>query len=119
MNKEALDFMTEKTKELMNASSCCEEVKSAAQAWLDAAGTENEAEQTKKYLGVLEANVMDIDKLISFAESEEAIEMVGAEKAKGFADHGRQIKAAGAKYCDCPACSVGAAILEKKDELLK
>ena len=29
-----------------------------------------------------------------------------------------EIKAAGAKYCDCPACAACEAILAKKDEIL-
>ena len=35
-----------------------------------------------------------------------------------LAEHGKEIKAAGAKYCDCPACAAVEAILSKKDELL-
>ena len=46
-------------------------------------------------------------------------QVFGAEAAPGVAAHGREIKAAGAKYCDCPACAAAAAILEKKDLLLK
>ena len=30
-----------------------------------------------------------------------------------------EIKAAGGKYCDCPACLCVAAILEKKDDMLE
>ena len=43
MEKEVLDYVIEKTHELMNASSCCNEAKEAAQSWLDAIGTEDEA----------------------------------------------------------------------------
>ena len=43
----------------------------------------------------------------------------GAEAAKGVAEHGKAIKAAGAKYCDCPACAAVEAILEKKDEMME
>ena len=35
-----LNAAMEKTRELMNASSCSQEAKTAAQAWLDAVGTE-------------------------------------------------------------------------------
>ena len=31
----------------------------------------------------------------------------------------KEIKQQGALYCDCPACTAAAYILEKKDELLK
>lgn len=35
------------------------------------------------------------------------------------AEHARRIKAAGAKYCDCPACAEAEAILEKKEALIQ
>ncbi len=50
MEKEVLDFVVGKTHDLMDAASCSSEAKTAAQAWLDALGTENEAEETKKYM---------------------------------------------------------------------
>ena len=99
-----MTFVEEKTRELMAAPSCCAELKAAAQAWLDAAGTAKEQEETKKYIAELEADIMPVDGLIGFAESEAA--------------HGREIKAAGAKYCDCPACAAAEAILAKKDQML-
>ena len=50
MDKNGLDFVVEKSKELMSASTCSSEAKAAAQAWLDAVGTDREAEETKKYV---------------------------------------------------------------------
>ena len=47
MKKEVLDYVVEKTNELINAPSCSREAKEAAKAWLDAAGTDKEAEATK------------------------------------------------------------------------
>lgn len=119
MKKEVLDYVAEKTKELMEASSCSREAKEAAQAWLDALGTETEAEETKKYIAELEEDIMPIDGLIAFAESEMGEKVFGAEAAKGVAAHGREIKAAGGRYCDCPACSAVEAILRKKEEMLQ
>lgn len=69
MKKEALNYVIEKTNELINAFSCSEEAKVAAQAWLDALGTENEVEETEKYLNELEEDIVTVDNLISFAES--------------------------------------------------
>ena len=43
MKKEVLDAVVQKTRELMNAPTCSGETKAAAQAWLDAVGTEREA----------------------------------------------------------------------------
>jgi len=118
MNKEVLDYVVEKTHELMNASSCSQEAKAAGQTWLDAVGTDMEAAETKKYIAELEADIIPIDDLIGFAESEHGAQVFGAETAKGIAVHGKEIKAAGAVYCDCPACTAVAAILEKKEALL-
>ena len=60
-----------------------------------------------------------MDGLISFAESEMGAKVFGGEEqAKGVAAHGREIKAAGAKYCDCPACAAVESILAKKEEML-
>lgn len=112
------EYVIEKTKELMNAASCCAEAKAAAQAWLDAIGTDGEAAAAKAYVAELEADIMPVDGLIAFAKSETGAQVFGAEMAKNVAAHGEEIKAAGGKYCDCPACAAVAAILEKKDEIL-
>ena len=119
MDKEVLSFVVEKTHELMNAASCSKEAKASAQTWLDAVGTENEAAATKTYIAELEADIMPVDGLIGFAESEMGAQVFGAAKAKEVAAHAKEIKAAGAKYCDCPACAAAEAILEKKDDILK
>lgn len=118
MNKEVLDYVIEKTHELMEAPSCCSEAKEAAQSWLDAVGTEHEAEETKKYIAELEEDIIPIDGLISFAESEGGVQVFGEERAKAIAAHAKEIKAEGAEYCDCPACTAAAAILAKKEALV-
>ena len=43
---------------------------------------------------------------------------VFGDAAKGVLAHAEEIKAAGAKYCDCPACAACEAILAKKEEIL-
>lgn len=118
MNKEVLDYAVEKTHQLMNASSCSREAKAAAQSWLDAVGTEHEAAETKKYLDELAADIMPIDGLIAFAESDAGAQVFGADTARNVAAHAKELKAAGAKYCDCPACAAAEAILNKKELLL-
>lgn len=119
MTKEVQQYVIEKSKELIAAATACQEVKDAAQKWIDSVGTEKEAEETGKYIEELEADIVTVDGLISFAESEMGAKVFGGEeKAKGVAAHGREIKAAGAKYCDCPACAAVEAILAKKDEML-
>ena len=106
MDKDVLSYVVEKTNELINAATCNSETKAAAEAWLAAVGTDREAEATETYVKELEADIMPIDSLIGFAESD-----AGA--------HAKEIKAAGAKYCDCPACAAVEAILNKKESILK
>lgn len=109
MDQKVLDYVVEKTHELMNAPSCSKEAKQAAQNWLDAIGTDNQLAETKKYIAELEADIMPIDGLIAFANS---------EMAKNVLAHAQDIKAKGAKHCDCSACKAVADILAKKEQML-
>lgn len=119
MQKDVLEFVVEKTKVLMNSSTCCHELKKAAQTWLDAIGTDQETSETKRYIEALEADIMPVDDLIHFVESSAGIQHFGEELAGNIAKHGKEIKAAGAKYCDCEACVAAECILDKKSELLQ
>ena len=118
MKQETLNFVKEQTAALIAAPSCSAEAKAAAEKWLAAAGTAAEAEATKAYVAELEADIMPIDGLIAFAGSEAGVGVFGAELAKNILAHAEEIKAAGAEYCDCPACAACKAILDKKAELL-
>ena len=118
MTEETRKFVTDRTNELIAAPSCCPELKAEAQAWLAAAGTDAEAEETLKYLNELEEDITPIDGLIAFANSDYAAKEFGPEGAKNLAAHAADIKAKGAKYCDCAACTAALAILNRKDELL-
>ena len=118
MKQEVRDFVAEKTRGLLEAFSCCAELKAAAQAWLDAAGTEKEAEATKQYIAELEEDIMPIASLIAFAESQGGPQYFVLQKTNEVAAPAREIQAAGARYCDCPACAAAEAILEKKAEML-
>ena len=115
MEKSLQEFVTEQTKKVLAAGSCCQELKDVAQAWLDAAGTPGEAEATKKYIQELEEDVTTIDGLIAFAQTDLGKKYLGEDGA----DTARAAKAAGAVWCTCDACQAGGAILEKKAELLK
>ncbi len=118
MKQETLNFVKEQTAALIAAQSCSAEAKAAAEKWLAAVGTAEEAEATKAYVAELEADIMPIDGLIAFAGSDAGVGVFGAELAKNILAHAEEIKAAGAEYCDCPACAACKAILEKKAELL-
>ena len=118
MEKALLDFVTAKTQDLLAAPSACQEVKAAATAWLAAVGTDKEAEETAKYIAELEADIMPIDGLIAFAQTELALQIFGAEGVQRLKAHAQELKAGGAKYCDCPACAPCKAILDRKAEML-
>ena len=98
MDREVLDFVVKKTHELMDAASCSSEAKAAAQVWLDAVGTDREAAETAKYIAELEADIVTVDGLISFAQSEAGASVFGADNAKNIAAHAREIKAATIVY---------------------
>ena len=118
MDKAILDAVVEKTRDLIASPTCCADAKAAAQVWLDALGTGREAAAAQAYIAELEEDIMPIDNLIAFADSEAGQRYFGAEKAAGIVAHAKEIKAAGAKYCDCPACAAAEAILEHKAALL-
>ena len=118
MKQETLNFVKEQTAALIAAPSCSAEAKAAAEKWLTAVGTAEEAEATTAYVAELEADIMPIDGLIAFAGSDAGVGVFGAELAKNILAHAEEIKAAGAEYCDCPACAACKAILDKKAELL-
>ena len=80
--------------------------------------TDSEAAESKNLIAELEEDIIPVDGLIAFANSEMGARVFGADGAKGVAAHGEEIKAKGAKYCDCPACAACEAILSKKDEIL-
>lgn len=119
MEKQVLDYVVEKTHAMTDAFSCSKEAKAAAENWLKSIGTDAEAEATRKYIAELEADIMPIDQLIGFAGSDQGKAYFGADQAAGIVAHAQEIKAGGAKYCDCPACKAVEAILQKKEEMLK
>ena len=58
MEKDVLDYVIEKTQELISAPTCSAETKAAAQAWLDTVGTDRQADETKKCIAKLEAHIL-------------------------------------------------------------
>ena len=55
MSENGKNYVVEKVRELIAAPTCCKEAKAAGQNWLDAIGTEGEAEAAKKLIAELEA----------------------------------------------------------------
>ena len=109
MNKTEL---VQTVKEMIAAQSCCQELKAAGENYLKAAGTPEEKAAGAALLQEIREDIATIDHVIEFFESPKALEIFGAEKANAIAAHAREVKAAGGKWCDCPACAAGLKILE-------
>lgn len=110
--------LNDKIKAMTAAPSCCPELKAAAQAYFDAQGTADEKSAAKNLLAEIEDDITPIDGLVAFAHSEHAAQIFGVDGAKKFAAHADELKASGAKYCDCGACAPGRDILANKEILL-
>lgn len=106
-------------EELLAVPYCCPELKDAIRNWLGAMGTEAEHEAAEALVAELEEDVVKVDEAIAFFSSPAAAEHFGEEGVARMSAHMREIKGAGAVYCDCEACSKGAAILAEKELLLK
>ncbi len=108
----------EKVQAIVAAPSCCAELKAVGEEWLAAFGTDGEKAASKKLIAELEADVQTIDAVLGFFASKAGAEFFGAARAAELAQHAREVKAAGGKYCDCPACAPGWEVLDNKASLL-
>ena len=118
MNKETRTFCEEKAKALRDSATCCAELREACDSFLKAIGTEKEQAMAAVLMAEIEEDIMPIEGLIGFAGSEAGAGYFGKEKAAEVLQHAEAIKAAGAKYCDCPACALCEELLSKKDDIL-
>ena len=97
--------LAEKTRELIAVEWARPELKAAAQAWLDTLDDGNaNAEPAKAYVKALEQSIATVDELANIPQ---------------FAEHAAELKAKGAQFCDCAACTLVAEILSKKEYLAK
>ena len=81
------------------------ELKAAAQAWLDTMEDgEANAEAAKAFVKALEDSICTVEELAAVPQ---------------FAEHAAQLKAKGALFCDCAACTIAADLLSKKEYLAK
>jgi hypothetical protein len=103
------------TKELIAAPSCCAPLKEKAQAWINSPDDKTIA---KEFVDELEKDVTGIDELVVFANSPQAVKIFGEDGAKNFVAHANELKANGAKYCDCAACTAGLKILVNKEVII-
>ncbi len=110
--------LAELTEKLI-ASNANADLKEAAQKWLDTMNDRAANDQpAKDYIAALEQGVATIDELTAFVNSDKAKEIFG-DKVGDMQAHAAELKASGAKYCDCEACKLALEILKDKDYLAK
>ena len=110
--------LIEKVKAMAAARTCCPELKRAVHSYLVALGKPGEKIAAKNLIAEIEEDLVTIDELLTFARSAHAIQILGKEGARKLLAHANELKASGAKYCDCPACTPAAEILQHKEILL-
>ena len=110
MNKQEI---LAKVNELIAAPSVCASVKAAAQAYVKA----QDKPSADSLVKALAENVNSIDETIALCESDMGRQIFGAETASAMAKKGHELKAAGEKYCFCPACQAGSVIYENREAL--
>ena len=107
-----------RTKALLS-NWCCDELKEAAQTWLDSIGTDKQKEVGERYIAELQDSIVSVEGMLSFLPTDEAKAKFGEETANKFYEHAKELKAQGIANCDCPACTAASAVLELKEENLK
>ena len=97
--------LAEETRQLIAVEWARPELKAAAQAWLDTMEDgEANAEAAKAFVKALEDSICTVDELAAVPQ---------------FAEHAAELKAKGALFCDCAACTIAADLLSKKEYLAK
>lgn len=89
----------ERTKVLLS-NWCCDELKEAAQAWLDSIGTDKGKQTGKKYVLELQDSIVTVDGMLEFLPTKEAKAKFGEETANRFYEHAKELKAQGAVNSD-------------------
>ena len=97
--------LAEETRQLIAVEWARPELKAAAQAWLDTMEDgEANAEPAKAFVKALEDSICTVEELAAVPQ---------------FAEHAAELKAKGALFCDCEACTIAADLLSKKEYLAK
>ena len=97
--------LAEETRQLIAVEWARPELKAAAQAWLDTMEDgETNAEAARAFVKALEDSICTVDELAAVPQ---------------FAEHAAELKAKGALFCDCAACTIAADLLSKKEYLAK
>ena len=120
MNKETFDYVAERVDALADSEFSTQVTKDAARAWKDTVAADSSDAAidaaTNDLLDVLEGRPTTIDGVIAFLQGP-AIEMLGEDAAASALPAQQLRKEAGAKYCDCEACSAATEILAKFDRI--
>nr|WP_304684334.1 pyruvate:ferredoxin (flavodoxin) oxidoreductase [uncultured Oscillibacter sp.] len=113
------DRLAECSKALIAVEWALPAVKEAAQKWLDTMeDSAANGEAAKAYIAALEQSICTVDEVVAFTSSPEAKNVFG-DKAPAMAAHAQELKASGAKFCDCDACKLVEEILKDKEYLAK
>ena len=97
--------LAEETRQLIAVEWARPELKAAAQAWLDTMEDgEANAEAARAFVKALEDSICTVEELSAVPQ---------------FAEHAAELKAKGALFCDCEACTIAADLLSKKEYLAK
>ena len=106
--------LADKTKKLLEVEYANQELKDAAQVWLDTMGSGSAEARAaaEEYKAKLEWGIMSIDEAIEFCEN------AGPEYAE-YVIQLKADKAAGETQCSCEACTLAKEILAEKDYLMK
>ena len=108
--------MKELATELMEAPTCCEELKNACKKYFDSIGTDSEQENLEELIKEVKEDINTIDDTIEFMKSDRALKMLGEETRNMLLEKSLKAKENGAKYCDCPACAVAEKIINLNEK---
>ena len=113
------DRLADRTRALIAVPHTYEPLKAAAQKWLDTMeDSAANGEAAKEYIKLLEESLMSVDGIVAFTASPDAAKVFG-DQLPQFQAHAQELKASGAKFCDCDACKLVAEILKDKEYLAK
>ncbi|MBQ9331657.1 MAG: 2-oxoacid:acceptor oxidoreductase family protein, partial [Oscillospiraceae bacterium] len=117
--KKIRDDLKAKVEAMIAAPSCCQELKDAANAWLETYddGNKNQA-PAKALVKALEESITGIDDCIGFLASDMGKQIYGDAQPEALAA-AEAAKAAGSNVCTCTACQLANEILKQKDFLNK
>lgn len=96
----------ENVQAIIDAPSCCAELKKVATDWINNLATDEEL------IEEIKADIQTIDGLIAFTESEMGKAILGEEKINELNKQAKEAKEKGEKYCVCPACQACKRLLE-------